>query len=431
MIQQARQYVWQLQQKKWVLLAVILAGVTLFKLTAGLWLILSLEPAPEIGSYDDIANNLLAGHGYVIQPGGDPVFHRPPTYTFFLIGLYFLFGSSPLVVTMAHIFLDLMTCVIIYLLADRLFSRPVALLAALGVGFYPLSLYYDTRQLTEPLFTLLLAGFIYLLVKGDESLASRDFFLAGLLWGVGSLAKTSLMYFAIVAMGVIFLSRLRKKEALLPVISFFVGGILIILPWTIRNYVASGGSFVPVSTAGAYSLWVGSFYPTHGLDDDGLRGEKLALFEETRQEIAGSDRWLIPANQGKFTRAALDNILDSPLRFVELGVRKFFRFWFFIQNPDRQGFMAIVALVQISYLIPGGVGFYYALRERQNAIWPLLLIIGYYVILHALTVAEVRYSVPVMPYVIIFGSHALVKLIDLQWKGRMEFKQVEVEGSRL
>jgi 4-amino-4-deoxy-L-arabinose transferase-like glycosyltransferase len=427
---QATSKFWGLQDKEWGLLIIILFGVALFRLLIGLWLMPLLDSVPEIASYGVIARNLLAGYGYVMQPGGEPVFHRPPTYTFFLAGLYYLFGDSSVAVTTAHITLDLITCVIIYALANQLFGRPVALLAALGVGFYPLSLYYDTRQLTEPLFTLLLAGLVFLLVKSNESLARKDFFLAGVVWGVGTLCKTSLMYFGLAAMGTTFLTQSHRKRAILPIVIFFIGGILVISPWTVRNYLDSGGHIVPVSTAGPYTYWLGSFYPTLGLDDDGLRGEKLALFEKTRQEIAGNNHWNAPANQATFIRAALENVLSSPLQFMELVARRFVRFWFFIQNPDRQRFMAAIVLVQLCYLVPGMIGVYHALREQQRAIWFLLLPIIYYVVLHSLTLAEVRYSVPVMPYVTIFASYALARLIiSLRWTRRRGSKLIGLGGS--
>lgn len=420
---------WRLRVKKCPPLALILLGVTLFKLTLGLGLIPLLDDAPEKAAYSVIAKNLLTGDRYVIQPGGEPVFHRPPTYTFFLVGLYYLFGDSVVTVTLAHILLDLITCLIIYRIAHELFGQIVALGAVLGVGFYPLALYYDTRQMTEALFTVLLAGLIYFLIKGNQSLAKKDFFLAGIIWGLGTLCKTSLMYFAFPALGITILSRTHKKQAIWPVVSFFVAGIMVISPWTIRNYVASGGHIVLVSTAAPYTLWFGAFYPTLGLDDDGLEGEKLALFEKTRQEIAGNDDWLSPANQNKFTRAALDNIRNSPLQFTELVGRRLFRFWFFIQNPERQGLIPFLVLLQLFYLVPGGVGLYYALRERAHhkAVWLLLAVIMYYVVLHALTMAEVRYSVPIMPYVIIFSSYGVVRLMTefgLQSKRQLEYKRV-------
>jgi 4-amino-4-deoxy-L-arabinose transferase-like glycosyltransferase len=378
-----------------------------FKLLIGLWLIPALDSRPEIASYGAIANSLLAGQGYVAEAGGEPIFYRPPVYTFFLATLYFLFGSAPLTVTLAHIGLDLVTCLIIYALARTTFDRPVAWLAAWGVGFYPLALYYDTRQLTEPLFTLLLAGLLYFWVKANETLAKRAFLWAGLFWGLGALCRGSLIYFVVLVGGATLLRHGRK--AWVPVMIFFISGMLAIAPWTMRNYLASAGSFVLISTEGPYSIWVGSFLATAGLDDDGLRGEKLALFEDTRTQIAGGNQWLAPENRAKFTRAAIDNISASPLEFIALSLRKILRFWFFIQNPDRQIFMTVVALIQIGYLLAGGVGLYYSWPKHVLAMGPGLLAIGYFVLLHALTVAEVRYSVPVMPYVIIFGSYACLK----------------------
>jgi len=46
----------------------------------------------------------------------------------------------------------------------------------------------------------------------------------------------------------------RRPRGSIKAASLLAASLLVVVPWTVRNYVAFG-AFVPVSTAGALNLW--------------------------------------------------------------------------------------------------------------------------------------------------------------------------------
>ena len=123
----------------------------------------------------------------------------------------------------------------------------------------------------------------------------------------------------------------------------------------------------------------------------------MAAVEEIRQQNGG-------ASPGQLDRAfylaTWRQIRANPAKAAELVVRKAGRFWFI--SAKRRELMASV-LIQGGYLALLGVGLW---RGRP---WPgevrlMLGLIVYLWLLHALTYADLRYSLPVMPLVCAIAS---------------------------
>src|SRR5947207_2349476 len=85
-----------------------------------------------------------------------PEFLRTPGYPVFIAAVQRVFGASDTAVLLAQVALSGLTVLIVYLLAARIWSAPIGLLAALLTTLEPLQNYTSATLLTESLGALLL-----------------------------------------------------------------------------------------------------------------------------------------------------------------------------------------------------------------------------------------------------------------------------------
>jgi hypothetical protein len=97
---------------------------------------------------------------------------------------------------------------------------------------------------------------------------------------------------------------------------------------------------------------------------------------------------------------AFAQIASEPLAALELFVRKIGRFWFV--SAARRELPASITL-QTCYLALAAVGLWRGRRQRLGQS-VLLALIGYGMVIHAVSYADVRFSLGVMPLVCVLGG---------------------------
>ncbi len=187
-----------------------------------------------------------------------------------------------------------------------------------------------------------------------------------------------------------------KKKLVLVSVLLISGTVFTISPWTIRNYVVTK-KFIPVSTGigNVLSLGVKTDYskPRYKLENlSKVHGD----FDY--QHTVEDDETLF--------KKSLSLIKYYPSDYIKQVFWKILSFWYWSGSQLKN---TINLIVNIPLLICAIAGFIYARRENL-LILPILAAIIYFNFLHALTHSISRYSMPVIPYVILFAAYGILKL---------------------
>jgi len=203
--------------------------------------------------YEQVARSMLHRHEFS-DADGNLTMDRPPGYPA-AIALAYSIAETPLAVRFENTIVLLLAVVALGSLARRLTPRSEAFVPYLVLA-YPLVLYASMVLYPQVLGCLLLS-IVTLLVMQDE-LRTRDVALAGLCYGFLILA---IPYFALLLPLVSLCILLRdgsiKRLHFKPAIVLFVVSVLVISPWTIRNYV-NFHVLVPVSANNGKNLFIGN-----------------------------------------------------------------------------------------------------------------------------------------------------------------------------
>lgn len=221
-------------------------------------------PAPLAGDaveYRTYADS-VAAKGIFEGPNGDRA-TRMPGYPFFLAAIETLAGPSTRAVQWTQCVLGALTCLFVYFWALKLVRPPWALACGLAAaGYYDL-IAPSNWVLTETLYSFLLAASLCVLYL-DELPIRRRALLGGLGLGLTYLARPEVLPFSVLMLaGAPFLLRgFTRRGAALALAAFLAAASL----WIGRNALVFG-RFIPASTIGKYSLYLGLRLP---LDHQGL-----------------------------------------------------------------------------------------------------------------------------------------------------------------
>ncbi|MCK4680716.1 glycosyltransferase family 39 protein [bacterium] len=365
--------------------------------------------------YDEIARSLLHGDGYKVQADELPNLVTPPGYVAFLYLVYGATGeevNEGIRIHLLHPVLDTLTCLLIYLMGLRVFRRRrVALLSALAWAVYPQMLVYSARLAPEVVFVLLFTGMVLALLRLLDEGHMRDAALVGLLWGLAVLTKEKLIFLPpIILLLTLRYTRGRAARRLALALVTCIVMAAVVAPWVARGYRVTG-IFVPITLRSGRAL-------KQGMDEDfsGADQALVEFFEGTPEEETDGggpgrhereeDVRAVARGERAQIGTALSRILADPGAYVKAFFIKLGAYWYFGQPKVIVGNI----LIQIPILLLAIAG--YIRGWRSYRLLPFLILTLYFMIIHALTIVRMRYSLPIMPEMILVAAYFVVAMAE-------------------
>lgn len=342
--------------------------------------------------------------------GSDRAWEMPGTALFFA-PMVRLFGADVLPIRFAQSLLVVIQSGLIAVTAQRLFGTSLAALVAASLAaLYPFALFYQGLMLSETLFTTLLLAAVAALYwwREDGMRINGRLVVVCLCFSAATLTKatlTALPPLLIAATALAAGASLRRAGTILLTAACLYGAFL--SPWWVRNAVVLG-AFVPFTTGSAQNLYLGNnpYNPDAGIDwstnaDTALVKRLLAMPNEVERQAA-------------FSRVATDYIKENPATFVRAAVKKFIRLWSPVSNaPEfRTGIYAVVSAASFTPVLALALLCVVRLRRQWRLLAPLYLIVGYFTFVHVVTIASLRYRLPIEPLLILLAAEPLAALIE-------------------
>lgn len=263
--------------------------------------------------YDTLAKKIITLGEYSFE--GKPTAIISCGYPLFLSGIYYVFGMEQTNVKIIQALLELFTGLIFFYVSRFFFKTKYSLISLFVFTFLPSNLLYSQTILTEPLFGLLSCIILYFCLK--EKFDKKILFL-GMVWGYAILVRSSfalsvilLPIFLFIYRGQLFegFRRKRIKRVLQYSLLFFIGLILVISPWLIRNKITM--NTFTIATQGGFTFWSGS-----NPDATGTWYHKI---EETNPLFEINDE---AQRDREFYKLGLEYALNNPHKFFITGIKK-------------------------------------------------------------------------------------------------------------
>ena len=242
-----------------------------------------LSPLYDFETFYKVAVNLFNGEGFTLD--GYPWAFQSYGYPLFLSLFFRLVNNSSIFTAKVfNVICSTLTIPFIYLIFNKAFNnKKVVWFSFILFAFIPNNLIYTNVLGSEILSVLLLSMIVCMNLYITEKNKIGNFIIQGILVGLLSLVKPFFMAYPVV---LIFIYLLKEKK-ILPVlkigVSLVIGFIVIMIPSTIKNYMAFGKVF-PISYNGGYTLYINN-------NSENTRGTWMNAFnvpasDEFKQELA-------------------------------------------------------------------------------------------------------------------------------------------------
>ncbi len=244
-----------------------LAGILLLALAVrlALWSLPTHLPGNDENEYLAVARDLLAGNGwrfYAAYP-----WLRAPLYSLYLAGCLWLAGGEAQLALLPNVMLSVLHVYLLWLLGRAFSHHPedprraerAGLWTAAAGGTLLTLATFANLWMSETLWNVLWALALLLLLRWWRAPTWSAAVLAGGVIGLAILTR-SLPWLFLPILAAWMLWRLRGRRGLGHIAGLLLACLLVIAPWTLRNWRAYGAPIL-VETGFAYNLWAFSEPP--------------------------------------------------------------------------------------------------------------------------------------------------------------------------
>jgi hypothetical protein len=434
-----------LQNPKKVLIGILVVSVLLRVITGIVFFGNEIQALPgtfDEVSYHNLALRVMDGHGFSFGerwwPGtaaNEPTAHWSYLYTIYLVVVYSLLGPSPLIARILQaIIVGVAMPWLLYRLSFRLFApsargegmfaampnvqraQRIALLAAAIGAVYIYFFYYTASLITEGFY---ITGILWsfdtaVSIVQSQKVTTKQWALLGLAMGITVLLRQLfLLFLPFLLLWLWWAKRPRLTSFILPVALV----ILMVAPWTIRNYVAFD-QIVPLNTNSGFAFFWGN-HPRYGTKFIPIlpSGEYYRMIPQELQAQG--------LNEAEMDSALLSEafkiIAADPGRYFLLSLSRFptyFKFWpsgesGMVSNISRVGSFGLFLPFMLYGLFlsfkrsDGSLG-----RWLASPFTLLYLFVLVYTGIHILTWTLIRYRLPVDAIMVIFAGYGLVDIVE-------------------
>jgi 4-amino-4-deoxy-L-arabinose transferase-like glycosyltransferase len=398
-----------------------------------------LHDQPELQSTDQyhlIASNLLEGRGYAFGPGEQPTVERAPAYPAFLLGIFSVVGVNYAWVQFAQACLGAISCWLLFMLGRWVLSPVLGIVAALLFAVYPVSIEHSARLYSENLYYPLFLCFAYLLSRASAEGSPLKGMLAGLAWGAGLLTRGTLLPLPLVLPIGVMLSRLHRARSIWMrwAIPAVLVGILIVLPWTVRNYRLTG-VVVPVSSVSWAGLYQGAEVAsrmTNWVDLTQVDIDAAHHIDEIKAERFPVQGGPTPVDSVRRDQVAKDMILEQwrlyPMMAVKHALEGLLFAWFLAFGVKVRLVSLIVHIPLFLLFVTGTIQLARQNRPAFIRAWPALGLILFVNAFYAIAYPHIRYMAPAIVLSFLFSAYSLLEASE--WvRGRMIGKNRDRMGA--
>jgi 4-amino-4-deoxy-L-arabinose transferase-like glycosyltransferase len=360
---------WAQPRWMWVILAMALAA----RLAGVVWMDLrtdnlkvafgNLETDCPSSEYATLARNMLAGRGFsqfvvegytpdggvtrsvpagcgfsIFAVGGvmRPSAYMPPAYTYFLAGVFWGLGDGAfafIVVQLVNVALGAILCLIVAQLGNLIFGRMVGVLAGILMAGFPTFVFVTTRAHAVNMYVLLNYALLLVLISAKPTTRLRNSVFAGVLCGVLALFRAEMFAYVPIIVLWLMISATGIQAVAKNVLVFVVGLVLVVTPWTVRNYQVFG-KLLPITALGGFNLWRGQNEMTTGSGRGAGAAWSTPEIQQQTIMLPPTDDWEVHRDN-IYRNAALRFMRENPRRVLALVPRKLFYYWILNTGDSR------------------------------------------------------------------------------------------------
>ena len=343
----------------------------------------------------------------------DSIPKRPPLLSIIIVPFLSFFSEIKSIVFIKVLMLVLSssTCLVIYLICIQLsLKKKISLLISLIYTFYPFSIFFSSRLLTENLASFLVSMSIFVFIIFLERKKIILLIITSIILGMLTLTRSSFYYFPIIFILTIFIYNFPYKLKFLYSVLIILVFYLTLSPWIYKNY-KSYNHFIPTTIRLGYGLWLSNNdFNSKIIQKGGY--ERTIKFEN---EIINSSKMHPIEKSNYLKKKALDEISENKTIFIKTLFNRFVMMIHFKPNPYQK--YKMTDYLMMVFWMPILILFFFSIWQnlnRKNIV--IYLSIFYVIFVHLPFFGFPRFRYPVDCMIFLLALDYFFKKINLQIK---------------
>ena len=346
-------------------------------------------------------------------PDPQPSVNRGPLYPLFIAALLAMTnGWWPQSVQIAQCFLFVLTCSLVFRIAEKSWNRKVAVASALCCALHPFLVWYTSRIWIETFATLLFTALVAAVLSYGRKPSMPRALVLGFLLALSALCKGTFLPFLFLVpllLAVVQKGPGQWRGALI----VLVAAVLFLAPWTLRNWNLTH-RFIPVHLLAGFNFQVGdSFIEDYQQAPFSYAGLWDRAYRKVTAEINSMDLAELPRStqeaisDSALLRKSLQRYLEEPGFLLRKMGYNALLYWTLGETRLKS---MVISLMQIPLLLFFGYGVIRLFRrEGIGSVKAIpVLMVGCYYGLHLPIFAFARLSVVLVPVMILYAMAALL-----------------------
>jgi 4-amino-4-deoxy-L-arabinose transferase-like glycosyltransferase len=370
---------------------------------------LKRTPSPDyVKFYEPVAETLASGGGFflasrpaILYPCGIPIMYAA---TFRAADALHIARSTGLRILEG--LLVTLTSVLVSLLALRILSWRVALVASAMWSTYPFHLWLTKQPDPTSAFSLLLLLGVFLFVRWstDGRRCVQYGCLIGVILGIAALIKPIAIALPVIFAGLAFICVIpcRSRQRALFSFCMVVAYLLPISPWEVWAREVSG-QWIPLCTNGPNVL-------IDGLTLGTVRGLKSVWMPQNVRALTQDavEHYKDLKTTGSIANFLVAKIREEPKAVAQLLLIKAARSWYGNESHTFEKWVVLIQLLYLPFVIFGVREMFWSKNARQRNFLLIVAAIALYfwAITTFTALPELRYLVPAMGFVMIIAAVA-------------------------
>ena len=352
---------------------------------------------------------------------GDTTYFRAPFYVYCLGLLYAVFGASLWIGRLFGLVIGIFSILLTYLIGKKVFDHKTGVLAAFIHTVYPITIFFESELLLDPLFMLLLQLALYRLLLWIENKSFRNAFWVGIFMGLAAITRPTILIWVIPLLLLIIIYKNHVLQWYKQIAFFFIALIIIIAPITIRNLIVAEDPVLIASQGGI------NFYIGNNPDADGVSAimpEPLGHNWRISQihHIAETETGKI-LSSGEISsfwfKKGMRWIIENPKYFINLYLKKLYlnisnleisnnrNIYQFFQNIPLLKYNPVEFGILFSFSIVSIL----LLWKRNKVLKLLVILLITYIMVGSLFFFSSRFRLPMLPFYFVFSASGLILTI--------------------
>lgn len=351
------------------------------------------------------------------------VFFMNPGYPYFLAIIYSIFKPNINAVALIQYIMGSVCCVLIYIIASKIFNTKVGVIAGLLSALYSVSVFYEGKLLSASSINFFNLLILLMLLFGALRSLTKYWFFAGIFLGFSTLFRPNILLFVpfVLFWTWTAVESKTKKEKVVFWAAFLSGLFLVIFPVMLRNYLLDKkmGLVLTTSSAGI-NFYIGNNSEARGTNvmPDFVTpcpGAMEKDFEREAERRLKKDLTFSEASNFWF-KESMKWITHNPQKYLDLLWKKFILFWNYAEPPGNFRYETLKKFTKISNipLLSFGViaplalvGIIISLAEKKKMV--LLCLFYFYVVTYLMANLTFfvlsEYKFPVIPVLVLFAAY--------------------------